>query len=304
MKGLTPPSANKGIYTDLHSLQKLKTEKDGDAALRQVAREFESMMISMMLKNMRSANAVFEEDSLFNGGDTQFYRDMYDQQLSLTLSEGRGMGLADVLYRQMSGKYGDQVRQAPSTDISKGGEPAKELERPGRTLNSSVGNEPSGVFESAKQFIDATLPVVKQAASALGVNPVVLVAQAALETGWGKHMVRGPEGENSFNLFNIKADPSWGGEKVGVTTLEYYDGSPIKERAFFRQYQSLQESVQDYVGFLQGNPRYEKALAVAHDEKQYVQELQAAGYATDPNYTQKVISVFERLQASVGNSSQ
>ncbi|MBR9883889.1 MAG: flagellar assembly peptidoglycan hydrolase FlgJ [Oceanospirillales bacterium] len=142
--------------------------------------------------------------------------------------------------------------------------------------------------ETPEQFVEQLLPVAERAAQALGVDPRVLVAQAALETGWGRSVIRQADGSSSNNLFNIKADSRWDGDKVGVSTLEYRDGLPRPERAEFRVYDSIEQSMDDYVDFIQNNPRYSDALKQASDPLEYLQALQQAGYATDPDYADKI----------------
>ena len=132
-----------------------------------------------------------------------------------------------------------------------------------------------------------------KAAKKLGVDSNVLMAQAALETGWGEHISRDEQG-SSHNLFNIKSSSQWGGQSVKVTTLEYRDGVAQKEQANFRSYDSFEDSFNDYADFIMSNPRYEKALSCAADSEAYVQELQKAGYATDPDYAQKILQLLKQ----------
>lgn len=155
-------------------------------------------------------------------------------------------------------------------------------------------------FSSPAGFVQTLMPFAESAAKELGVNPSVLVAQAALETGWGKKVIN-RMGESSFNLFNIKADRRWEGQHASIDTLEYYDGVAVKERARFRVYNNFEQSFNDYVNFLQTNPRYKKALQSTDDAGTYMRELQRAGYATDPSYANKVMSVLKRVEASQGN---
>lgn len=142
------------------------------------------------------------------------------------------------------------------------------------------------------EFIRSLLPAAKQAASALGLDPLALIAQAALETGWGKRMIKTASGDNSFNLFGIKASRNWQGDTAVVDTLEYRQGVAKKEQAKFRAYSSPEQSLQDYMQFIGNSVRYQQAVAVANEPTAYFSELQAAGYATDPNYAQKIMSVF------------
>lgn len=133
----------------------------------------------------------------------------------------------------------------------------------------------------------------QQAGEQLGVNGRMLLAQAALESGWGSAVISGRDGRSSHNLFNIKADKSWQGRKVNVSTLEYEQGRPVKKQAAFRAYGSYRDSFQDYVRFVRNNPRYKQALQHAGNAERYMQELQRAGYATDPRYADKVVRVFQ-----------
>jgi len=109
-----------------------------------------------------------------------------------------------------------------------------------------------------------------------------------LETGWGKYIVRKPDGQNSHNLFNIKADNRWSGDKASISTVEYTAGTAHKKQANFRVYGSFAESFDDYVNFLQQSPRYSHALKVASDDVGFVKSLQQSGYATDPQYANKI----------------
>lgn len=146
---------------------------------------------------------------------------------------------------------------------------------------------------SAIAFIQRLLPAAEKAAARLGLEPLALIAQAALETGWGQRMFKTAQGQNSNNLFGIKASNNWQGDVAVVDTLEYRQGVAQKEKAKFRAYDSAEQSLSDYVELIQSNPRYQAALDAAGDTKAYFHKLQAAGYATDPNYAGKILSVLE-----------
>lgn len=148
-------------------------------------------------------------------------------------------------------------------------------------------------FDSPKDFVKHIFPLAQKTAQKLGLDPKLLVAQTALETGWGKYMVTNPDGSSSFNLFNIKADQRWKGAAAEVQTLEYRNGKPQQERWPFRAYSSLEESMQDYIEFLQANPRYQQALQNTGNSQDFAQKLQQAGYATDPNYAKKILNIME-----------
>ena len=145
-------------------------------------------------------------------------------------------------------------------------------------------------------FVTHLWPMAEKAAASLGVEPKVLLAQAALETGWGHAVIRSSDGRNSFNLFNIKSGPDWGGDSVVKSSLEFSNGVARQERSAFRSYTSYAESFSDYVNFIKSNPRYENALTEGGSAGNYLRELQLAGYATDPEYAQKIESIMSRAQ--------
>ena len=325
--------SNTQLFTDLTQLNslKVKSRTDNKEALREVAQQFEQMFMNMMLKSMREASNSFSEDSYFNSSETQFFQSMLDQQMTTDLAtQGQGIGLADVIVRQLGG-------------ADEAAEPVLEQEAPGMTLEetqamqmrrmleqtydnsasfaaaavmskavkeqqvpieqivakvdaaveafteSKVLEELPNRFESPREFVEKLLPLAEEMAPELGVDPRVLLAQAALETGWGKHITTDPEsGQSSFNLFNIKAGSRWQGETVAVNTLEYSNGIPAPERAEFRAYQTYAQSFSDYVEFLKTSSRYQLALEQVDNPIRYLEELQAAGYATDPEYATKI----------------
>ncbi|MCE2571555.1 flagellar assembly peptidoglycan hydrolase FlgJ [Motilimonas eburnea] len=154
-------------------------------------------------------------------------------------------------------------------------------------------------FDGPASFVQSLMPFAKKAAKTLGVNPAILVAQAALETGWGKKVIQTTNQDSSFNLFNIKADRRWQGAHTNKDTLEYYDGVAVTERARFRVYQDFEQSFSDYVNFLQQNPRYQHALKTTADPERFMRQLQKAGYATDPRYADKVMSVLKRVESHI-----
>ncbi|MDA9557171.1 flagellar assembly peptidoglycan hydrolase FlgJ [Vibrio sp.] len=151
-------------------------------------------------------------------------------------------------------------------------------------------------FSSPDEFVKGLTPYAEKAASMLGIDSTLLLAQAALETGWGQKVIKNA-GQQSHNLFNIKADPSWQGQSIAKQTLEYHDNVPVQQKAAFRSYESYQESFEDYINFLNSNPRYSETLAGNKESKDFIQNLHQAGYATDPDYASKVLSVQKRIQS-------
>lgn len=275
-------------YTDTVGISQLKSvaKQDAKAALEEVARQFESLFMNEMLKSMRKANEVFKSDLMGDGNDRKFYEEMFDHQLSVNMSQNGGVGLADVLVRQL-GKHLEATKPEKPEVL-----PAAPVQKSGS--NNTVTNstiEGKKEFSSAKDFINTLMPHAVKAAKTLRLDPRVLLSQAALETGWGKHQIKSSEKENAFNLFGIKADSRWAGDKVHVTTHEYISGNYVKKIEPFRRYESYAESFKDYVNFIQSNPRYKKAIENAESPEAYTRELQNAGYATDPKYASKIMKI-------------
>ena len=147
-------------------------------------------------------------------------------------------------------------------------------------------------FDSPEQFVNELTPHAIRAAAEIGVDARLLLAQAALETGWGRSVINDSSGRSSHNLFGIKADPAWEGPVVTVGSLEFEDGVMVRHKSAFRSYESYADSFRDYLDFLRSNPRYGKALEHAESPEAYARELQRAGYATDPHYADKILGIY------------
>jgi len=228
------------------------------ATLREVAKQFESLFTKMMLKSMRDASMG---DPMFGSDQGDMYQDMADDQLAVQMSEGRGLGLADMLIRQLSnGAFSG---------------------------TSAVKPTPESTPAEREQFISGLLPHANEAARELGVDPRALIAQAALETGWG----RSQPGGDSHNLFGIKAGAHWNGASVQANTEEFDAGVASRDVASFRAYGSPRESVEDYVRLIRDNPRYAGAMNTGNDVQAFGNALQRGGYATDPDYARKLAAV-------------
>jgi peptidoglycan hydrolase FlgJ len=235
--------------------------------LREAAKQFESLFTKMMLESMRQASFG---DPMFGSDQGDMYQGMMDDQMAVQLSQGKGLGLADMLIRQLShGTAAGSVRtEAPAGNV---------------------------IDDARRQrFIEQVMPHAQAAARELGVDPRAVVAQAVLETGWGTAQ---PEDESgaSHNLFGIKAGASWQGASVASDTTEYSAGHAGAESARFRSYEDIAESVADYVRVLRDNPRYAAALNTGDDVRAFATALQKGGYATDPEYANKLVAVAERL---------
>ena len=291
------------IYTDFSAFTELKkgAREQSPEAIKKVARQFESLFVQMMLKSMRD---TVPESELFGSKSEKMYQDMYDKQLSMQISNGRGIGLASTIERQLGGTpENNELSDKKITDYLANPRPIDVTEKSNVTLfklrkeltsesfaaqNKFENNAETNTWQNIKDFVKDIFPYAQRAANALGVAPDVLVAQSALETGWGKHTPKKADGSNSFNVFGIKADSRWQGDKVELTTREYRHGVMQKEQASFRSYDSIADAFADYSNFILKNPRYQQALARGYDAEAYAKELQKAGYATDPNYAEKI----------------
>ena len=299
---MTIPVNSAHVYTDFQGLDKLKYGADNDSpeTLRLVAEQFEAIFLQMMLKSARPEDG---SDGLFDSEQTDFYQDWHDKQLAINLATGKGIGIADMLVKQLqmqgaTDKVDAQPMSSYSLDSVTRQHPRlqKSAVHPAGLINAetqpvSATATHSPALNTPDEFAQVLLPHAQAASERLGVAPQVLLAQAALETGWGKKISKHATGESSHNLFNIKADGRWNGKTVSVPTLEYRDGVAVREVARFRAYDSYAESFEDYVSFIQNSSRYQPALAVADDAQSYTQELSAAGYATDPEYANKIMNI-------------
>ncbi|MCG9554128.1 flagellar assembly peptidoglycan hydrolase FlgJ [Vibrio sp. Isolate31] len=293
-----------GFIHDIGSLDRLRQQavngEEGSEkeALTAAAKQFESIFTSMLFKSMRDANSSFKSDML-NSQNEQFYRQMQDDQMASELSASGSLGLADMIVAQLSAGQAsdateDKVRsEGFDTSLQRPQFSGRSEERASEVKSASQVKQPVS-FDSPESFVTSMKPYAEKAASALGVDSSLLLAQAALETGWGSKMIKNSLG-NSNNLFNIKADRSWKGDKVATQTLEFHGKTAVKESASFRSYSSFEDSFNDYVKFLNENPRYETALQHQGNSENFIKGIHQAGYATDPNYADKVLRVKAKI---------
>lgn len=289
------PINNTTFYADPQALTSLKQDARAQdpAALKEAAKQFESLFTQMLLKNMREANKSFG-DSMFGSDQADFYQGMFDDQMALHLSQGKGLGLADMLIRQLT--------QAPAARLEAGGQ-GSAVEKGAAVFEAASQKSPSAtasshqpIVSSKEDFIRTYLPHAEAAGRELGVDPHALLAQAALETGWGKSVPCNANGDCSFNLFGIKATGRWNGDSVSVPTIEFEEGIPVRKAERFRAYASPADSFRDYANLIRNNPRYENALGTGNDVAGFATALQQGGYATDPAYANKIVTVARELR--------
>ena len=291
--------------------------------MKQASKQFEVMFMQLVLKSMREATPT---DGMFGSQQEKHYTSMLDQQLAQNLS-GRGLGLAEAMFAQLSRTMGGAAAQLPPGAALPGALPAPAdelLGAPGALapkitpdmLTAPAAAKPItrapdlSFYETAtaqatfsrsilpqahvEQFVSRMLPAAQRASQASGVPAQLIMAQAALESGWGRREIRKEDGTTSYNLFGIKADRSWKGPVVEATTTEYVNGVAQKTRATFRAYGSYDEAFSDYARFLVTNPRYANVLAT-QDPAEAAHGLQRAGYATDPQYGGKLVRIMKQM---------
>ncbi|RAU47214.1 peptidoglycan hydrolase FlgJ [Pseudocitrobacter sp. RIT415] len=285
---------------DAQSLNELKAKagQDPQANLRPVARQVEGMFVQMMLKSMREA---LPKDGLFSSDQTRLYTSMYDQQIAQQMTAGKGLGLAEEMVKQM------QTQKEPSatagqvpmkfdlqTVTSFQNDALTQMVR--KALPKTSGGSDAPLSGNSKDFLAKLALPAQVASEQSGIPHHLILAQAALESGWGQRQIRRENGEPSYNLFGVKASGNWKGPVTEITTTEYEYGEAKKVKAKFRVYGSYLEALSDYVGLLTRNPRY-AAVTNASTAEQGAQALQNAGYATDPQYARKLTNMIQQLKS-------
>lgn len=283
---------------------RLQVRTDPSAGARAAAQQFEALFLNMMLKSMREA---IPQEGLFDDSNTQLYTSMLDSQLAQSLSKNKGIGLADMLVRQMQ-MQGVIPKEAPASEgMPAGGKPERQLlppavAKPLQLVSSPLEQPLPGAdmppvppakagFSGPADFAGTLWPHAADAARELGVPAHFLLAQAALESGWGKREIRDAQGGNSYNLFGIKAGKGWNGAVVEAQTTEYINGAAQKKTEQFRAYGSYAEAFTDYASLLRNSPRYSALFDQTLDAPGFARGLQQAGYATDPQYADKLTRV-------------
>jgi flagellar protein FlgJ len=346
---------------DPNSLGDLKrlarSEGQQDVALRAAAKQFEALFLQMVMKSMREATPA---SSLMDSEQTKMYQSLLDQQMALNMSQSRGTGLSEVIFRQLGGKAAPAGAAASADAQAGAGAGAADSKRVGGAGNTgfdlanvvrrpaipavrareleasavaalaglpdaarvpgmgaavgtgsftaasifekaalearlneavrSARDSTGAVSQPARDFVAEVWPHAVEASRKTGIPPQFMVAQAALETGWGQKQLRHADGSPSHNLFNIKAGSTWKGNSVSRDVTEYANGQAYTEPARFRAYGSVAESFRDYVDLMTRSPRYADVLGQT-DAAGFARSLQDAGYATDPMYADKLTRI-------------
>ncbi len=270
-----------GNYTDLNGLAALKNAPTSPATIKVVSQQVEALFLQMMLKSMRDATDA--EGGEASSNETSMYQDMFDKQVALTLSKRQDLGISRLFERQLGGKSAPEPAAAGPAAPLRSGQTRAEADGHGGAAPSTAATS-----EHAAEFVQKVLPTIQRAAQALGVNPMGMLAQAALETGWGQRMPRTADGSPSLNLFGVKAGDGWSGARAVADTVEISGGVATQRRTAFRAYGSIEDSVADFANLLASSPRYREAVAAGSSAQSYVASIAKAGYATDPEYGNKL----------------
>ncbi|WP_333872119.1 flagellar assembly peptidoglycan hydrolase FlgJ [Kosakonia cowanii] len=306
------PSVPQDAAFDAHSLDKLKlaARNDSPQALKAVAKQMEGLFVQMMLKSMRQASF---KDGLFNTQQSEMFTSLYDQQISQNIADKGKMGFADLMVKQLSGKSDAVAETATATrEVPLNISPARFIGVPLR-LQTEVPQQAQANNERAAQpevpsipgggFISRMMAPAMAVARLSGIPHQLIIAQAALESGWGKREILTEEGKPSHNLFGVKATAEWHGETTEITTTEYENGVAQKIKDKFKVYSSYAEALEDYTSLISRNPRY-KNVVKSETPEIAAKALQTAGYATDPAYAKKLINIIHQVRNKVSEATE
>jgi flagellar protein FlgJ len=276
---INPADMTDKFSADPQGLAALKrAAKDNSPdAIKAVAKQFEAVFMNMMLKSMREATP---QDGMTDNDQSRLYTSMLDQQLSQNLAT-KGIGLADVLARQLSNFT------PPVTPTS----PAPQLPLQAMPVSERAPKANNGQAPQVEAFQNRLQSHAEEASRTTGIPAKFMLGQAALESGWGRKEINNADGTTSHNLFGIKATAGWQGKTVDAVTTEYVDGVAQRRVEKFRAYDSYADSFRDYAHLLKSNPRYQQVIASGQDAVGFAQGLQRAGYATDPHYADKLTQI-------------
>lgn len=280
---------------DSKGLDELKQSAKNNSpdALKSAAKQFEALFMNMMLKSMRQASS---QDSPFDNEQSRMYTSMLDQQFSQNMAS-RGMGLADALVRQLSNSAANQIIQPDGPAQSNAGSlRGIDSYLDNLKMEQSVKIEKTSTSGRAhvREFENKLSAHAAQASLETGIPAKFMLGQAALESGWGKHEIKATDGSASHNVFGIKANAGWKGRTVDAVTIEYSNGVAYRKVEKFKAYDSYSDAFKDYANLLTKNPRYQDVIANAKDASSFAYGLQKAGYATDPQYANKLSKIIKQ----------
>ncbi len=271
---------------------RLKAQKDPKTAVREAAKQFETLFTQQLLKSMRES--TMNADGMDNEG-SKMGKEMLDSQWAQKIA-GQPGGLSDVIARQLERQMGVAPGSIPGVS------PKPDVANPMPVDPLQPGPAVALPQKAAASFVNAHQDAAAAAEKETGIPATFMIAQAAHETGWGRKEIKNADGSTSHNLFGIKAGANWKGATTDVTTTEYIGGKAHKVTQTFRAYSSYAESFQDYASTMKNSPRYAAVVAAGNDANGFARGLQKAGYATDPAYAEKlakVIHTAQRVQQSL-----
>ena len=283
--GKTVPDLTQRATYDMQGLTALRAaaHQQTPQATQQAAKQFEAVFTQMMMKSMREATM---SGGLLGNDQEKMFNGMLDDQLAQQLASHKGIGLADLMLKQLA-NTGTTLPPAAM---------GRQQSLQGRAYNSADAiGVADGAPAAAGEFVDRMATAAQNASAQSGIPARFMLSQAALESGWGKREIRRSDGSTSFNVFGIKAGKNWTGPTVEVATTEYVNGQPRKVMAKFRAYRSYDEAFNDYANLISNNPRYASVLASANDAASFATNLQRAGYATDPQYASKLMKIMKHF---------
>ena len=320
-------SPDLGLIGDHRGLSKLRQlgrggKKEQALALKAAAEQFESILNQYWVNAMRQTNDAINPDSPLHSKYSGFFDDMLTQQHIGSMVNKSGMNKNSMTYlitKQFAKSLGDEgkelMKELDKMTVSSSSHGSyiagsnvnaariptvREFTDERVNVKDSIANlrkmyeglpDPASMkdFASEEDFVEKMMPYAIKAVEGMGFNPLVLVAQAALETGWGRHVSKGN------NYYGIKANSSWKGEREDLASDEFENGKFVKEVSSFRKYADVLESMKDYLSFIKENPRYQNAVDESFNPDEYFSEIQKAGYATDPNYADKLKKISRKI---------
>lgn len=311
------------LSVDVQNLQVLRARaRDNDPeALMAAARQFEALMVQTLLKDLRENSLAGEDDVFANTGGLRMYRELLDQQWAQRITEGRGLGFAEMLVKQMTRQAQDgseavssasedapipapqganvgQAAQPQALNSGSSAPVARDTVSPGPAISTpDAGNRPGGqslALGRKEAFIQTLLPAAQAVARETGLPASFILGHAALESGWGEREIAGADGSPSHNLFGIKAGAGWRGGVTETLTTEYQAGLAVKRTERFRAYGDYAEAFRDYARLLK--ERYAEALGAGEDALAFGRALADGGYATDPAYAEKIGRVIASVE--------